>query len=484
MEKITKKWRISALILIVIVAIESCFLIILSSKLDNNENEQIELTPATIRGKVMTDLGEMVMANIVVESSDGSTKLYTTNVLSGYKIELAEGEYTLYYNRGMQFSTVKKKIIVENFKNYYLEDVRLVRLINSEDYNYYAGDLHQHTVFSDGNDEVEELIRADIAAGLSWAMLSDHNDNTGISEWMQTSKLSYDVISGVTKYFTPISGVEITTGYGHFQSIGNSAVVEQWDIDLDLGENPYTEVGTILKEMARNGGIVQLNHPYSTGNMGFNNYNGLWDYIDSFRTMEIWNGYFEPCGYIPPEGQLNQNRASMLKWFELLNNGHLLYATGGTDLHSYVGSYNPKLYGESKVYQSLLKKTGQYAGMPTTYVYIPGTLNEKSILNAVYNGNTFITNGPLVFASINGKAYGETVNANEAKKLDCEVFCRDGITKINIYKNGQVLKTVDLSETNYNNQIDLIGINAGDWIVVEVYGTGCYYAITNPIFFK
>ena len=159
------------------------------------------------------------------------------------------------------------------------------------------------------------------------------------------------------------------------------------------------------------------------------------------------------------------------------------FATGGTDLHSYNGSYNPSLYlGESKAYEKLLKKTGQYAGMPTTFAYSPTQINTASILEAVSNGHTFISNGPLVFADISGKTYGYTVSKDETV-LNVELFCRDGLETLNIYKNGTQLKTVSLSGTTYNNVIELTGITSGDWIVIEVYGTGVYYAITNPIFF-
>ena len=482
MVKTYNKWRIFTIFLMVLLVLETALIIVLP-RINKEEEINIQLTPATIRGKVLTDLGEMLLANIIVEDSKGATSLYTTNFLSGYEIELAEGEYTLHYTRGMQYSTVTKTIKVENFKNYYLEDIRLIELYNAESKNFYAGDLHQHTLFSDGTHNVEQLIRADIAAGLSWAVLSDHNDNTGISEWMQTDRVPYDIVDGKYVFFTPLPGVEITTGYGHFQSIGNSAVVEQWDIDLDLGENPYDEVEIIVQEIARNGGIPQLNHPYSTGGMGFNNYNNLWDLIDYFETIEIWNGYFEPCGYIPPEGVLNQNRKTMLKWFELLNEGHKLFATGGTDLHSYNGPYNPTLYlGESKAYEKLLKKTGQYAGMPTTFAYSPTRINAERILEAVRNGNTFISNGPLVFADIKGKTYGNTVSKDETS-VNIELFCRDGLKTLNIYKNGIQMKTFDLSGNSYQNVIELNGMAKGDWIVFEVYGTGVYYAITNPIFF-
>lgn len=487
MERKNKFWMIAAICLAALFLAESCFFIIFVAQSGGEDNNVNVIQPATIRGKVMNDLGEMLLANIVIESTDGKTVLKTTNVLSGYEIQLEEGNYILHYSRGMQYSTVTKKISVESFKNYYLEDIRLVRLYDAAAKNYYAGDLHQHTLFSDGSDTVEELARADIAAGLSWALLSDHNDNTGISEWMQTSRFIYDIKDGQYKYFTPIPGCEITTAYGHFQSIGSSAVVEQWEIELSLGENPIEEVKIITEEIVRNGGICQLNHPYSTGGMGFNSYDGEWDLIGNFNTIEIWNGYFETPGYITPNGELNQNRQSMLKWFELLNQGYRIFATSGTDLHSSEGSYNPNLYNESdpySAYKKELKKTGQYAGMPTYFAYAAGEVTTEKILDAIENGHGFVTNGVLIFANVDGHVYGETAQAGDGNKtVNVELFCRDGLTKLNIYKNGEYVSQIDVSGTNYTGSIQLQGIEAGDWIVIEAYGESVYYAVTNPIFF-
>ena len=174
----------------------------------------------------------------------------------------------------------------------------------------------------------------------------------------------------------------------------------------------------------------------------------------------------------------------MLKWFELLNEGLKIFATCGTDLHSSKGSFNPDLYvGESKAYQKLLKLTGQYAGMPTLFVHVPGEFNAESLLNAVKNGNSFLTNGPLIFANVGGKTYGESASVSDST-ISLELFCRDGLKTVNVIKNGTQVYSQELDGTNYIGQINLQGMEKGDWIVIEVYGTGVYYGITNPIFFE
>ena len=90
MVKTYNKWRIFTIVLMVLLVLETALIIVLP-RINKEEEINIQLTPATIRGKVLTDLGEMLLANIIVEDSKGATSLYTNNFLSGYEIELAEG---------------------------------------------------------------------------------------------------------------------------------------------------------------------------------------------------------------------------------------------------------------------------------------------------------------------------------------------------------------------------------------------------------
>ena len=51
-------------------------------------------------------------------------------------------------------------------------------------------------------------------------------------------------------------------------------------------------------------------------------------------------------------------------------------------------------------------------------------------------------------------------------------------------KNGEAELTVPTGNcTLYSEPIRLV-VEAGDWIVIEVFGKGAQYAITNPIFFE
>jgi len=137
-------------------------------------------------------------------------------------------------------------------------------------------------------------------------------------------------------------------------------------------------------------------------------------------------------------------------------------------------------------YQAVFEMNGRYNGNPTTYLHIDGEVSLESVLTALKQGNSFITNGPIIFADVKGKTYGEMVDLNNAKSvlLNVDAFARDGLVSLNIIKNGETIQIIEVNDTDYQESIKLDGIQPGDWIVLEGMGTSTHYCITNPIFFQ
>lgn len=451
------------------------------------------LRTGDVRGKVLTDSGAMTAAGIIVRDEEGNTKRYTTNAWGGYELSLYPGDYTLTFTKGYEFDTVVKQISVQQDKTYYMTDVRLVQLYDSYSEHWIAGDLHQHTYYSDGSDSVLSLALSDASVGLYYGFLSDHNSARGLAEWYGLRHLNtLTDEDGNDRMFTPCEAVEITTEFGHFQALGTSTVLDRYDVELYPEERNAENKDEIIMDRIRyiaeciklDGGVAQINHPYSVSTMGFN----YWELADLFDTVEIWNGVFNPGDgrYENETGYQSQNYKSKLKWYELINEGLYLPATGGTDMHNTSG---PGLIEDIALitpenYQSYYTNGGVYSGMPTTYLYLEGEIDQESVLNAVRQGNSFLSNGPVVNCSVGGVVYGQTSAQTGEIAIDTEIFCRDGIESIQIVKNGEAELTVPAGNcTLYSEPIRLV-VEAGDWIVIEVFGKGAQYAITNPIFFE
>lgn len=472
-------------------------------------------TLASVRGRVLTDAGNMVTAGIIVEDEAGNTYRTTTNFQSGYNLLLSPGTYTLYFTRGFEYSMVVKKISVESSKKYYLQDVRLVQLTDSFAEDWIAADLHQHTYYSDGFDSVSSQLLGNISSGLYVGFLTDHNSAYGLAEWVQGNRIVADYTTeGEPIYYQAYEGVEVTTEFGHFQSLGVGLTFDTYEIKLTEFERGQTQavkgqffenrISYITDMIHRSGGLAQINHPFSSSTMGFS----YWDVADQFDTIEIWNGFFVPGDgrYIGETiGYAEQNYSAKLKWFELLNRvrdgGKFLAATGGTDNHNSSSPYtrDPNLAGYNITnvkdfeitdmvdYFAVFELNGRYNGFPTIYLYLPGKKSLETTLAAIKNGNSFISNGPLLKSFIDGKTYGETVDLPASGKvtLNLTAFARDGFEAIRIIKNGEILKTIDaIDETSFEKAIKLEGLKSGDWIVLEGLGVSTQYCITNPIFFN
>ena len=353
--------------------------------------------PATVRGRVLSGAGDMMTAGIIITYPNGNMERVNTNILSGYTLFLDEGEYTLTFTRGMDYSVASVTIEVENYKTYYVDDVRLNRLYDGVSLGWYLGQLHQHTTFSDGKQGVDEVLISNISSGLHFGYLTDHNTAAGLAEWVQGSRFvaEYDK-AGLPIYFVAMRGVEVTTDYGHFQSLGVGNVLEQADINPIKGDVPIDEIRDIAREIARSGAISTINHPFATSVLGFN----FWELVEEFDGIEIWNGLY-------PTNR-NENFHARNKWFELLEEhraGNLKFipATSGADNHDITGFYNALYQDRStaeRAYRDDYLRRGIYSNMPSLSVYIDGELTEEKIQQAILNGNSYLTNGPRFTSDI------------------------------------------------------------------------------------
>jgi hypothetical protein len=105
-----------------------------------------------------------------------------------------------------------------------------------------AGDLHTHTVHSDGVLTVPELARLAAGRGLDFVAITDHNTISHHAELATTS-----AVHGITL----LPGQEVTTPGGHAGALGDVG----W---IDFREPP----DRWLDACEQAGGLLSINHPY------------------------------------------------------------------------------------------------------------------------------------------------------------------------------------------------------------------------------
>ena len=232
------------------------------------------------------------------------------------------------------------------------------------------GDLHTHTVASDGVLTASELGWHAVRHGLDFIAVTDHNQLVSANSLPQIPGL------------TIIQGVEWT----HYQGHANFLGVDK-PYDSAFISNTADEVTERFKQAQSRGALIVVNHPLDEGSGFKYDMNSL-----PFDCLEIWNG---------PMRESNLRAVGL--WQHLLTLGKKIAVVGGSDYHR----DNPF----------------QILGGPTTGVYAMSA-GTRDILDALKAGHAFITffpNGPIAALSSGDAIMGDTAKWSQGTQLKIEV---------------------------------------------------------------
>lgn len=214
---------------------------------------------------------------------------------------------------------------------------------------WYRGDLHGHTLHTDGEWDVPDLVAHARAAHMDFITLSDHNTISPLAEMDSLS--APDLLT--------MGGMELTTFHGHALALG----LRQW---VDWRVRPGRGMADIAAEVMRLGGTFIIAHPLSPGDPVCTGC--TWEYEEMMpgtaRVVEIWNGTY--WNFYSQDG--------LELWYRWLNAGYRMAATSGMDIH------RP------------LAPDMEY---PLDVVYAD-TLSEAAVLRAVRAGRLYISSGPTL----------------------------------------------------------------------------------------
>src|SRR6478609_5503185 len=174
---------------------------------------------------------------------------------------------------------------------------------------WYRGDLHVHTVHSDGSQTPKQVIAWAKAAGLDFIGSSEHNTTSAHAVWGKVAP----------KDFLVIPGEEVTTRAGHWLAAGLPAGT--W---VDWRYRPADGELTRFTDLVRGvGGLAIVAHPYQ---IGTGNGWGFGEDFSGIDAIEVWNG---------PWSGLNAtaNEKAVARWHQLLSAGVFKPAVGNSDTH-------------------------------------------------------------------------------------------------------------------------------------------------------
>jgi len=223
------------------------------------------------------------------------------------------------------------------------------------------GDLHCHTLHSDGDSWPADMLAEAVARGLDFLGVTDHN---GVAHHPDYASVTGDDLPIL------LPGVEVTTYGGHWNAWGTST----W---YDFRE-PTSEGATrAMQAAARSGALVSVNHPKPFG--------PPWEYPDAtgYHAIEVWNGHWQAA-----------NSRALAWWEEHLRAGQRIVALGGSDTHELKPSEAHAWYGGR-------------LGSPTTWAYLDPSAepSAESVLQALKAGRAFMSrdpSGPQLFLCSEG----------------------------------------------------------------------------------
>jgi len=318
---------------------------------------------------------------------------------------------------------------------------------------FVRGDLHCHSVHSDGLNTVEELVREALARGLDFLAVTDHNTCTHHRELAALSHLPIVLIPGE----------EVTTYWGHANTWGLRRFVDFRCTDAQ-------SLRSLLRFVEERGGLMSINHPKSVGPPW------LFELWDDFSFMEVWQA---PWRFY--------NWESLERWEMLLCRGRRVVAVGGSDVHSIPPA--PPLHPHG-------------LGNPTTWAYVPEReATAEAVLAALRRGHVFISADPegprlVLRADADGDGryevlMGDTVEVAQDRPMEFLVEVEGGQgRRLWLVSDGLPVAIAPLEEERcvYRARISVAGRR---YLRAELRGPRgrpqrgeVVWALTNPIWFR
>ncbi|PKG97244.1 CehA/McbA family metallohydrolase [Paraglaciecola sp. MB-3u-78] len=367
----------------------------------------------------------------------GATTFFTELVPVGHaKFTLAPGDYQLKISAGGGF--VAKPVLIDAsiIPN---KTTSLVSAIPVSTYptqqGWYAGDLHHHADVLEGSTSAEYLVRSQLAAGLNVTFVSDH-DSTKNHEAIK--KLS-------DKRGVPfIPSIEISPSWGHFN-------VFPVEIGAQLAVDPgVDDIHSIIQDARRIGAtVVASNHPYIP-----------YGYLSSLEKNTAPGGFDPSIDLIEINSEVDYMQA-VEKARQLWSEGLPYYYTAGSDTHD--------VWNET-------------SGHNRMFVYTASKPNAKAFAQAMKNGRSYASFGPVIYPK--NVMFGDTLKlaANQSQSIRFDLLSVNGLKSVQLIGNDGVISEQTLSGDKVSVAFEVP--QTSGWVSLVVEDTKTHKAFSNPIWLK
>jgi len=287
----------------------------------------------------------------------------------GFDIQIPEGEYTVVVGKGFEYTPVVRSVRVDagSPRN---ERVQLERWIDMPAKGWYSGDGHVHFERSspDANNRLLLWARAEDVHMINAMRMGDaletYFEQYAFGKAGRFLQDNYAIVPGQED--------PRTTPMGHTLQMNLQSPVRRPDL--------YYHYDIVFDEIRRQGGLTGYAHVYQPAAMGF--------YVRQDMSLNV------PAGRIDFAEISEFGEIDTKLYYEFLNLGFPLTASAGSDV-----------------------PWGHSIGTSRVYAYTGGKFDPDTWFDAVKKGHTFVTTGPMLELTVNGRIPGSVIDARPGETL-------------------------------------------------------------------
>ncbi|OFW46355.1 MAG: hypothetical protein A3J29_17810 [Acidobacteria bacterium RIFCSPLOWO2_12_FULL_67_14b] len=243
---------------------------------------------------------------------------------------------------------------------------------------WYKGNLHTHTLNSDGDSTPDDVVRWYRERGYQFVLLTDHNYLTSVT--------GLNALHGADDKFLVLKGEEVTDRFGDKPIHVNGLEVERF-VPPPGGRSVVDMVQRMVDAIRDARGVPSINHP----NFGWAISPDELGQIQRTRLFEVFNGH-------PKVNNLGGGGVAGLEdtWDRILSSGKLLYGIAVDDAHYFKRPEDP---------------AAPRPGKGWVYVRAP-RLDPRAIVEALDRGEFYASTG-VELRSLESTASGLSVAVRE-----------------------------------------------------------------------
>ena len=367
-------------------------------------------------------------------------------VKPGFTVDLPPGRYKIHIAKGMEYTpAVRVFTVAEGQANAF--DFQLERWVDMKAKGWFAGDSHTH-VISDHNAlleaEAEELSIVSILATKWGRLITDINYITGEPSAVSTPERIIFYNQETRHNFL---------GHTILHPIRDAIYPITWggpDEGVE-GGGDYPAMAHQADKAHKQGGIVSWAHlgHFTRGELAVDVALQKIDSLDVFT----WDDAFS----LSKDRDGNAAPSAIQWWYKLLNTGARLSATAGTDK-----MFNRQITGAVRTYAQL--------GTETELTY-------NVWAEAIRAGRTFVTTGPMIALTANGRDIGSVLALEEGEDIILEAvvkapYERFPWDRFEIVQNGKVIASHSNSERKDSVKLKIsLKAQQSAWFAARVYST-------------